>query len=293
MPPARRPESQALALSVRGSFDRTKGEIVLSPIPGTSGGGGAVNLSAEGVHVSGLGSSSTGLMVSGGLIGDLAALDQVIAGFRGGATYGLAGSWQGKLTVRPQRDGSLLVNARVDSPDISRPVGESTVRQSEAPLSIGGTLTYLAATKEGGWLNIPELNVVTRYATVAVTGFVADPVNRRIADLKGTLSPNWSTLTALAASALEPGVTLQGGASRPFHIRGPLTGSSPAALLKAIDAEIGVDLNGTLAYGLQLGTTPLVLQAAGGRAGSCRSRRHSTAARSTSAPSSHSTTRAA
>src|SRR5947209_15337181 len=70
----------------------------------------------------------------------------------------------------------------------------------------------------------------------------------------------------MAASALEPGASLQGGAAPgAFRIKGPLSGASVAEILKGLDAAVGLSLAGARAYGLQLGPTPLVVRCGGGR----------------------------
>src|SRR5262249_5729232 len=88
---------------------------------------------------------------------------------------------------------------------------------------------------------------------------------RRVADLQGTLVPNWRTLNTLAASALEPGTRLQGGNPRAFRVKGPLSGGSAAEILKGLDAELGLDLAGAQSFGLRLGPAPLVVRGGGGR----------------------------
>jgi translocation and assembly module TamB len=52
---------------------------------------------------------------------------------------------------------------------------------------------------------------------------------------------------------------LQGG-SRPFHVKGPLSGGSLATVLKGLDAELGIELRAADAFGLQLGPAPVVLR---------------------------------
>jgi translocation and assembly module TamB len=62
---------------------------------------------------------------------------------------------------------------------------------------------------------------------------------------------------------IEPKARFQGG-PRPFHVKGPLAGSSLAAILKGLDAELGIDLASADAFGLKLGPVPVVIRCGGG-----------------------------
>jgi translocation and assembly module TamB len=87
---------------------------------------------------------------------------------------------------------------------------------------------------------------------------------RRLADLRGNLAPDWKKVNLIVAESIEPNARVK-GLPRPFHVRGPLSGGSTAAILKGLDAEMGVDLTASMAFGMLVGPTPIVLKCGGGR----------------------------
>src|SRR5262249_18485261 len=185
---AAKASAPALALAVRGRYDRSKGELILNPIAGTPP--GAIGLASAGLHVNGLGQPAGSLRVEGDLLGDVAALDRWIAALTGGARYDLAGSWTGRVSVQPQADGRLNVAMRLDSPDLSRAGAPGQGRSPEGPLALAFRGVYQ---NDGGQLDLEEFGLVTHYASVAARGRVADATGRRLADLQGILYPNWPT----------------------------------------------------------------------------------------------------
>jgi translocation and assembly module TamB len=253
------PEASPPALAVRGRFDRSLGELVLSPLAGTPP--GAIGVAAEGLRISGLGGGA-GVKVDGILAGDLAVLDQLLAGLSGAARYDIAGLWTGKVTAQPTADGRLQLGVGLSAPDLTRGGAPGQPRSQEGPIALAARATYKS---DGGLLDIEELRLVTRYAALDGRGPLADVTGRRVVDLQGTLTPNWLTLNALVASAVEPGARLQGGAPRAFRVKGPLSGASLAELLRGLNLELGIDLVSAKAYGLNLGPAPLVLLCDGGR----------------------------
>jgi translocation and assembly module TamB len=256
------PESSPLALALTGQFDQARGEVVLNTIAGIPPASVAIAPAAGGLKVSGLGHPASSLKVEGSLAGDLAVLDQLIAGLRGGQPYDLAGRWTGLVSAQPLADGRLQLAARIDAPDLSRGGAPGQPRTQEGPLALAVRCDYRS---EGGQLGLEELGVVAPLASLSAKGQVADATGRRVADLQGTLYPNWQTLNTLAASALEPGTRLQGGAPRAFRVKGPLSGGSAAEILKGLDAELGLELAGAQSFGLRLGPAPLVVRCGGGR----------------------------
>jgi translocation and assembly module TamB len=251
-------EASAPALAVRGRFDQKRGELILNQLAGAPL--GAIMVAPEGLRIGGL--DGGGVKVEGSLMGDLAALDQLAAGLSGGASHGLAGSWVGKLSTQPLAGGRYQVGLLLSTPDLSRAGAPGQPRSQEGPFGLAARASYRA---DGGLLDFEELRLVTRYAALDARGRLADATGRRVADLQGTLTPNWQTLNALVASAVEPGARLQGGAPRAFRVKGPLSGASTAELLKGLNLELGIDLAGAQAYGLHLGPTPLVVLCDGGR----------------------------
>jgi translocation and assembly module TamB len=196
------------------------------------------------------------------LAGDVASVDQLVAGLTGSAPYDLAGQWTGKITVQPLSDGRQQLAVGLSAPDLTGGSAPGQPRSPEGPIALAARAIYKA---EGARLDIEQMRLITRYATLDGRGPLADVTGRRVADLEGTLTPNWQTLNALVASAVEPQARLQGGAPRAFRVKGPLSGDSLAALLKGLDLELGVDLAGAQAYGLNLGPAALVLLCDGGR----------------------------
>ena len=67
----------------------------------------------------------------------------------------------------------------------------------------------------------------------------------------------------MVAASTAPGATVTGG-TRPFHVKGPLSGDSLSAIIKGLDAEIGVDLTSAETFGMKLGPAPIVLRASKG-----------------------------
>ena len=186
-------EAGGIALAVRGRYDRVKGEVLLGPIPGTPP--GAIGLSAEGLHISGLGQPSGALKVDGNLLGDLAALDQLRAALSGGTRYDLAGSWTGKVSVQPQADGRLHLAWGIQSPDLTRPGAVGKPRSHEGPLNLFGRAFYQA---DGAKLDVEELGLATPYASLSAKGQIDDATGRRVANLEGGLFPNWATISTLS-----------------------------------------------------------------------------------------------
>jgi translocation and assembly module TamB len=146
------------------------------------------------------------------------------------------------------------------SPDLSRPGADGKGRRPEGPVALAGRGVYDPSADR---LALEVLNLATRYGVIDAAGRVDETAGRRLADLKGTLAPNWKALSALAAASIESGATLD-GRPRPYHVRGPLSGGSLAALLKGLDADLGLDLTSANAFGLALGPAPLVLRCKGG-----------------------------
>ena len=113
-------------------------------------------------------------------------------------------------------------------------------------------------------LDLAEMALVGRYASLDASGSLSDLSGRRLADLKGTWTPNWEEVTALAAREIDPGVQLSGGSSR-FEVQAELGDGSADEVRKTLVGELGVELSEAQFFGLRLGPTPLVLRAMGER----------------------------
>src|SRR5262249_19996512 len=149
------------------------------------------------------------------------------------APYGLGGSLSAQFVAAPAGPDKLGLGVVVQSPDLSRGGPDGKGRQAEGPLTLAGRGTYQPGADR---LDLDSPVVAPRYGTLDVKGRLDEPAGRRLADLQGTLAPSWPALSALAAAAVEPKLRLEGG-SRPFRVKGPLSGGSLAALLKGLDAE--------------------------------------------------------
>ena len=114
-------------------------------------------------------------------------------------------------------------------------------------------------------LAIQTLNANGSYGDLGLAGTLDDPAGRRVADLQGTLTPNWEKIDAYLAGAVQPGTRVRAG-FRPFHVKGPLSGESKAAILRGLDAELALDLTEAEALGVVVGPTPIVFRCAGGQA---------------------------
>ena len=77
------------------------------------------------------------------------------------------------------------------------------------------------------------------------------------------LTPNWVTVSTVVAGMTEPKAVLV-GTDRHFRLKGALSGDSAAAVLKGLDAEVGVELTSADVLGLKLGPAPLVVRCKGG-----------------------------
>ncbi len=259
-PSAPNPTAGSLDLAMKGRYDRAMGVLTLVPLPWT--GSPPVVLAPLGLKVSGLGKPGAGPKVEGSVVGDLAALDRLLVLATGGAPIGLAGTWNGNLATRPDPDGRLRFEINLGSPDLSLADSTGRGRRPEGPFGAAFSGWYRS---DADRLDVENLTVGTRYAVVFASGRLDEPGGRRVADLKGSLAPNWTTLKALVASAVEPGATVQGSPARAFRVRGPLSGGGTAAILRGLDAEVGVDLVEFKAFGMTLGATPLVARCGGGR----------------------------
>lgn len=250
-----------LALSVRGRLDLGADTLVLASLPAAAGKPAPLALAQEGLSLKGL--RSTPLTQRAGrimLTGDLAALDRAKAVWTDGQPSGLAGRAGLQLVYASGGAEVLLVGAQLQVPDLSRPGPDARSRRPEGPLSLTVRGRYEPAPDR---LTLDEVAGVTRYASIAATGRLDGPTGPCWLDLSGTLAPVWPNLSALAAETIEPGLTLTGG-PRAFHLRGPIAGASLAAVLKGLDAELGLELASADAFGLKLGPAPLVVRCSGG-----------------------------
>ncbi|MBV8381395.1 MAG: hypothetical protein JOZ63_02235 [Planctomycetaceae bacterium] len=251
--------ARSINLAGKGRLNLGAGELTLGPIPGTAP--GAIGLGPEGVRVRGLGQSASGRRVEASLVGDLAALDQASATWVGGDAHGLAGSWDVQITVEEGDQGRRNFGGTAKSLDLSLPGGDGKGRRVEGPIALALGGAYQVADDR---VDLTSLVLASRYAVVSASGRLAEPAGRRVADLQGTLTPNWDSIKKLAEASIEPGASLTGN-PRAFRIKGPISGGAAAEILKGLDAELGIDLAEAQAFGMRVGPAPIVVRCGGGR----------------------------
>jgi translocation and assembly module TamB len=248
-----------LALAVKGSIDLDGDDLSLFPLPLPASYRAAAALAPEGLKLHGIRKTPLAQRAAKAvLVGDLAAIEQALAVWADRPASGLGGSLVAQFAMG--EGGKLNLGLSAVVPDLSRPAPDGKGRKPEGPLSLAYTGTYDPAADR---LRIDALALVTRYARLDANGRVDEPAGRRLADLQGTLAPTWETVSALVAEMSEPKARLAGG-PRPFRVKGPLSGGTLAAMLKGLDAEVGVELSSLDAFGLALGPAPLVVRCKAG-----------------------------
>jgi len=238
--------ASTLRLAARGRFDRSRGELTLAPA-GEAARTGGIDLGADGVRVSGL-TGSGGLRVDVGLVGDVAAL----APWLRSAPEALRGRWSARGSGRPADDG-LHLAARLDVEGLAW--GTDRDRDGE-PV---GLAVRALVPREGGRVDLSELVVKSRYATLDASGRVDDPGGRRLAELTGTLTPDWGVMNAWLTAHVEPGARVA-GEPRAVRVKAPLD----ATWRDALDGEVGVSLTAAEVYGLKIGAAEIALRARAG-----------------------------
>jgi translocation and assembly module TamB len=251
-----------LALAVRGKLDLTRDDLALTPLPLPAGTKAVLAVAPEGVAVHGLRKTPAAERNARvNLVGDLGAADRALAVWTAQPPNGLDGHLSATVVLAPAGSGRLSYAVVATTPDVSRPGPDGHGRKPEGPLTLACDGTYQPGSDR---LEVADLALVTRYAGLTASGRLDEPTGRRAADLRGTLTPNWPVLSATAAEAVEPGMRLTGG-PRPFRVKGPLSGGSLAAVLKGLDAEVGLDLASADAFGLKLGPAPVVVRCGEGQ----------------------------
>jgi len=248
-----------VAFAAGGRFDLAGDNLVIFPAP--AGPGASLKLAPEGAWFHGLraGTPATraGKITLGG---DLAAIDGALAAWTGKPPRGYAGTLAAQFGLTPAAAGPLNFEAKLTVPDLTRAHPDGKGRKAEGPfnLALGGT--YQPGADR---VTLGGFTLYTRYLNVAAAGTLDDPGGRRVADLRGMLIPNWEALSAMATGSTGPKARLRGGV-RPFAVKGALAGDSTVAILKGLDAEIGLELTSAEAYGVTLGAAPVVIRCAGG-----------------------------
>src|SRR5512135_183705 len=249
---------ESLRLAARGKFDRAKGELVLnSPPAGPKP--GAIALGAEGLRVAGLGGAG-GLRIEAGLVGDVEALARLAPAWAEAATADLSGAWSARATVR-HADNGLRIGAKLDIPELSRPGADGSGRRSEGAVGVSVESLYHP---DADRLDLAEIVLASRYATLEASGRLSELKGETLADLKGRLTPDWTAINGLLAERVEPGARVA-GRPRDIRLQGALGGDTKDGRTKSTDVELGFDLTEAEFYGMKLGPTPIVLRSRDGK----------------------------
>ena len=250
-----------LAFAGQGSLDLAADEIKLTPLPVEPG--EAIALAAEGMMIHGLLKTPTDQRTAKILLnGDFAAIDRALNVWTGSELHGLGGSFNAMVGMGAGDPGSLNLACDLTANDLTTRSADGKSTTPEGPLVLSSRAGYVVASDR---LDFSKLLVDSRYAKIEAAGSLGEPEGRRVANLKGTLAPNWETLSGILRRSVEPNATLTGDA-RPFQIQGPLSGDSLAGILKGLEGEIGLNLTSADAFGMRLGPAPIVVRLAGGNA---------------------------
>ena len=253
-------KAASLALALKGMVDLATEDLTLTSIDGAKGKG--IALGAEGIKIHGFQKvpwikRTANIVVNA----DMYVLDQASAYWQGLEPKNLGGLLTAYLVMTPAqaKAGAVQLSGNLLAPSMVRIDPQAKSRTAE-PIAASFVGIY---EPELDRLSTEVIRLVTRYATIDSKGTIDSLTTKRIADLQGTLTPDWKSLTTILASATAPGASLTGGA-KPFHIKGPLAGDSLAAIIKGLDAEIGIDLKSAETFGMNLGPAPIVIRATGG-----------------------------
>ncbi|RUL88795.1 hypothetical protein TsocGM_05410 [Tautonia sociabilis] len=155
------------------------------------------------------------------------------------------------VDVAPDADAFAL-DGRITLPRTAPGPDEPAV----APVRLAFDATYRPANDR---LDLAALEVAHELGRLRGSGTIEGLSSSRVADLSGTVEPDWEQIRALIAQSTEPQATISGNPS-PFRLAGPLSGDSTAAILSGIDAELGVDVTGAVVFGMSLGPAPVVVR---------------------------------
>ena len=225
-----------MELVAKGEIDAQAGTIQFEPIPQSDSTATALQLTPEGIRITGLGENLEALRVDVGLKGQIVV------------TNGLTTAtdhWSATMSARGD-DGGLQFNSR----------GQLESDRGERAGSGRIVGNYQKAEDR---VNLVELEARSAFGSLTGTGQLNDATGTRRLELQGNLSPDFAAITAWFAREVEPEAKLSGG-SRPFRLTGNLSGAEP---LSTIEGEVGFDLAAVDVYGMKLGATPVVIRAKG------------------------------
>jgi translocation and assembly module TamB len=236
------------ALAVRGKFDQASGEATFGPIPGRAI--GAIGLGPDGAKLSGLGRSDLPQKVEASLVGDLAALDRLLASWNGTTVKGLGGLWGTRIGITRSTAGKLDVDGNLYVPDLA------VSTNSRGPISLTWKAGYAPETDR---LDLPSIELASNYGRMSLVAGMVDTKARRLFDLTAKFEPTWAAIDPVIAKSVEPDAKVR-ATVRPIHLAGQLQADSTPQLLYQVFGEVGLDITEARAFGVTLGPTPVVLK---------------------------------
>ena len=237
-----------VALAVFGQFDPATGEGTFGPLPGAAV--GAIGLGPEGAKLSGVGQAKMDLRLDAALLGDLGALDRLLAAWGGSPPKGLSGLWATQLDVVRSANGTIHAEAKAYTP------GLATSGTPRGPVSIELKGAYAA---DSDRLALDRLDLATRFGRVTASGGMAAVSGLRMVDVTGTIEPIWAAIDPIVAATVEPSARVRSTA-RPFHVAGQLKADSTPQMLAQLTGEAGLDLAEAKAFGVTMGPAAVVLR---------------------------------
>jgi len=246
-------KAERINLTAAGRFDSATGELVIASKPSAEA--APLTLAADGLHVSGLGRSAGPLRAEGSLAGDLALLAKALGPWLGTAPEGLAGTLTLHASARSGGDG-LHLGGKLGASDVTWG-GSDVEGQHGAPAL---SLDWQAfKPKDADRLDVSELVASAGYATLTLAGRIDGLGGVHQVDLGGTLAPDWDAINRFLTDRVEPGATAR-GKPRPVRVKGRLAGGSGVEVIRGLDAEVGIDLGGAQAFGMELGPAAIVVR---------------------------------
>jgi translocation and assembly module TamB len=242
-----------VALAVQGKLDLASGEGAFAPISGS--GVAAIGLGPDGAKLSGFGRPNAPLKVDAELVGDLAALDRLLASWSGSPLKGVSGAWTGRGSFSRSTLGKLDIDAKVDVADIA-------ASKLKGPVALAIQAGYSA---ELDRLEVANLGIATVYGKVGLSGKLGETKGRKLLDLRATVEPNWVAIDPIVAASVDRDARFR-GTVRPIHLVGMLGRDSTPEILGTFGGEVALDLTMAEAFGLSLKPVPVVLKIGNGQA---------------------------
>lgn len=226
-----------IELAMRGEYIPETNTLTLVPLEGARP-GAALALSERGLSIAHVGRPDW--QASGDLSLDLTAVQNWLNQPERNDATRLEGT--GDLHLELGGGESMRLSARLRSNDLAWRDGEDVTRLGPALVDLQARISENA----GRWLvDLPSLGVSLPAVHVQATGRLDDPLGERVADLQGTVKPNWEWLSTQLAERTEPGARVTGTAGS-FRVKGPLDADH-------VVVETALGLLGAEVHGMSLG----------------------------------------